>query len=96
MRYGEETSASREKQHCGFRTGPTQTKLYRHRRWLDAGNFGLHMQIVGFPMRWFHYLFLGLRNRFRINTVVPRTTMPPPIYGPYRIQVSLIVSIVSW
>ena len=24
----------------GFRTGPTQTGLYRHRRWLEAGNFG--------------------------------------------------------
>ena len=27
-------------QHCGFRTGPTQTGLYKHRRWLEAGNFG--------------------------------------------------------
>ena len=24
----------------GFRTGLTQTKLYEHRRWLEAGNFG--------------------------------------------------------
>ena len=24
----------------GFRPGPTQTGLYRHRRWLEAGNFG--------------------------------------------------------
>ena len=22
-----------------FCTGPTQTKLYKHRRWLEAGNF---------------------------------------------------------
>ena len=22
-----------------FRTGPTQTELYKHRRWLEAGNF---------------------------------------------------------
>ena len=22
------------------RTGPTQTKLYKHRRWLEAENFG--------------------------------------------------------
>ena len=25
----------------GFRPGPTQTGLYSHRRWLEAGNFGL-------------------------------------------------------
>ena len=24
----------------GFRPGPTQTRLYSHRRWLEAGNFG--------------------------------------------------------
>ena len=24
----------------GFRPGPTQTRLYSHRRWLDARNFG--------------------------------------------------------
>ena len=24
----------------GFRTGPTQTRLYSHTRWLEAGNFG--------------------------------------------------------
>ena len=24
----------------GFRPGPTQTRLYRHRRWLEARNFG--------------------------------------------------------
>ena len=24
----------------GFRPGPTQTRLYIHRRWLEAGNFG--------------------------------------------------------
>ena len=23
-----------------FRPGPTQIRLYRHRRWLEAGNFG--------------------------------------------------------
>ena len=23
----------------GFQTGPTQTKLYMHRKWLEAGNF---------------------------------------------------------
>ena len=23
-----------------FRPGPTQTSLYKHRRWLEAGNFG--------------------------------------------------------
>ena len=23
-----------------LRTGPTQTKLYKYRRWLEAGNFG--------------------------------------------------------
>ena len=27
-------------QNCGFQTGPAQTKLYKHRRWLEAGNFG--------------------------------------------------------
>ena len=31
--------ASREKQQCGLRTGPTQTELYKHRRWLVTGNF---------------------------------------------------------
>ena len=24
----------------GFRPGPTQTGLYSHRKWLEAGNFG--------------------------------------------------------
>ena len=24
----------------GFRPGPTQTELYKHRRWLEAGNVG--------------------------------------------------------
>ena len=24
----------------GFKPGPTQTRLYKHRRWLEAGNFG--------------------------------------------------------
>ena len=24
----------------GFRPGPTQTRLYSHRIWLEAGNFG--------------------------------------------------------
>ena len=24
----------------GLQPGPTQTKLYKHRRWLEAGNFG--------------------------------------------------------
>ena len=28
-------------QQCGFRTGPTQTKLYKLRRWLEARNFTL-------------------------------------------------------
>ena len=55
-----------ENQQYAFRTGPTQTELYKHKRWLEAGNFGfrkllrgtvlsaplvLHMQIVGFLMR---------------------------------------------
>ena len=30
----------RKKKKCGLRTGPTQTELYKHRRWLEAGNFG--------------------------------------------------------
>ena len=25
----------------GFRPGPTQTKLYRHRRWLEAKKIGI-------------------------------------------------------
>ena len=29
-----------ENQQFGFRPGPTQTRLYSHRRWLEAGNFG--------------------------------------------------------
>ena len=29
----------REKKN-GFRPGPTQTSLYSHRRWLEAGKFG--------------------------------------------------------
>ena len=28
-------------QQCGFRTGSTQTELYKHRRWLEAENFVL-------------------------------------------------------
>ena len=30
-----------KEQQFGFRPGPTQTGLYSHRRWLEAGNFGL-------------------------------------------------------
>ena len=29
-----------ENQQCGFRTGPTQTGLYKHRKELEAWNFG--------------------------------------------------------
>ena len=29
-----------ENQRSGFRPGPTQTRLYSHRRWLEAWNFG--------------------------------------------------------
>ena len=29
-----------ESQQCGLRTYPTQTSLYHHRRWLEAGNLG--------------------------------------------------------
>ena len=28
-----------EKTNCGFRTGSTQTELYKRRRWIEAGNF---------------------------------------------------------
>ena len=28
-----------------FRPGPTQTGLYSHRRWLEAGNFGFRKQM---------------------------------------------------
>ena len=32
---------AREKtNNLGFRPGPTQTKLYKHRRWIEAGNVG--------------------------------------------------------
>ena len=34
----------KKKQQCGFRTGLTQTKLYKRRRWLEAGNFGFRMK----------------------------------------------------
>ena len=27
-------------QDYGFRPGPTQIELYKHRRWLETGNFG--------------------------------------------------------
>ena len=30
-----------KKQQCDFRTGSTQIELYKHRRWIEAGNFGL-------------------------------------------------------
>ena len=30
---------SEENQQCGFLTRPTQTELYKHRRWLEAGIF---------------------------------------------------------
>ena len=33
-------AASRENQLCRFRTGPTQTDLYKHRKELEAWNFG--------------------------------------------------------
>ena len=35
----EKRAASWENQQCGFRTGLTQTGLYKHRRWLEALNF---------------------------------------------------------
>ena len=28
----------------GFRPGPTQTRLYSHRRWLEARNFGFRLK----------------------------------------------------
>ena len=28
-----------ENQQCGFGKGPTQTELYKHRSWLETGNF---------------------------------------------------------
>ena len=31
-------------QQCGLQTGLTQTKLYMHRRWLEAGNFGFRKE----------------------------------------------------
>ena len=30
----------------GFRPGPTQTGLYIHRRWLEAGNFGFRKERI--------------------------------------------------
>ena len=33
-------AASWENQQCGFRTGPTQTGLYKRRKELEARNFG--------------------------------------------------------
>ena len=30
----------KKKKKCGFRTGPTQTKLYKHMIWLETGNYG--------------------------------------------------------
>ena len=33
------------KNQCGFGTGRTQTKLYKHRRWLEAGNFGFREEL---------------------------------------------------
>ena len=33
-------AASQESQQCGFATGMTPTELYKHRRWIEAGNFG--------------------------------------------------------
>ena len=29
-----------------FRSGPTQTGLYSHRKWLEAGNFGLRKKRI--------------------------------------------------
>ena len=37
-------AATRENQHCGFQTGLTQTEMYKHRRWLEAGNFEFRKQ----------------------------------------------------
>ena len=36
----EKLAASWENQQCGLGTGPTQTGLCMHRRWLETGNFG--------------------------------------------------------
>ena len=29
-----------KKKQCGFRIGPTQTELYKHRSFIEAANFG--------------------------------------------------------
>ena len=34
-------------QQCGFLTCATKTKLYKHRRWLEARNFGFRKQRNG-------------------------------------------------
>ena len=36
----ESTDMHNKMKQYGFRTGPTQTDLYSHRRWLEALNFG--------------------------------------------------------
>ena len=33
--------------HFGFRPGLTQTELYKHRRWLEDGNFGCRISRNG-------------------------------------------------
>ena len=39
--YFDKIKPVREKtNNLGFRPGPTQTGLYSHRKWLEAGNFG--------------------------------------------------------
>ena len=35
-----------ETNNLGFRPGPTQTGLYKHRRWLEAGNFGFRKKRI--------------------------------------------------
>ena len=35
----------RKSTNLGFRPGPTQTGLYSHRRWLEAGNFGFKVTV---------------------------------------------------
>ena len=50
-------------QRCGFRTGPRQAELYKHRRWLEAGNFE---SIVLAVYRKQRHSYCDLRLCFRI------------------------------
>ena len=69
-------TASRENQQCGFRTRPTQTELYKHRRRLVAGNFGFSHLVLTSDISEIDRVYLVACEGLIIETVVSLTNEP--------------------